>query len=97
MTRSIEDRLHALGMTEQTFGWNLEMQMRVAAGGMRTLELPVDHRCRRGGVSKVSGDFVAGMKAAWKITTTFVRLSLSLRRPVDAMPTGATTTDRTTS
>ena len=71
--------LRALGMQEQTFGWNLEMQMRVAAGGLRTLEIPVDHRCRRGGVSKVSGDWAAGMKAAWKITTTFARLSLSLR------------------
>jgi glycosyltransferase involved in cell wall biosynthesis len=73
------DRLRALGMTEQTFGWNLEMQMRVAAAGWRTLEVPVDHRRRRGGVSKVSGDFVAGLKAAWTITTTFLRLAISLR------------------
>ncbi len=73
------DRLRALGMTEQTYGWNLEMQMKVAAGGWRVLEIPVDHRCRRGGVSKVSGDLAAGMKAAWIITTTFVRLATSLR------------------
>lgn len=74
------DRLRALGMRERTFGWNLEMQMRVAALDLRTLEVPVDHRCRRGGVSKVSGDFVAGLKAAWKIMTTFVRLSLTLQK-----------------
>ena len=73
------DRLRALGMTEQTYGWNLEMQMRVAAAGWRVLEVPVDHRCRRGGVSKVSGDLVAGLKAAWIITTTFIRLAASLR------------------
>lgn len=72
--------LRALGMREATFGWNLEMQMRAAAGGLRVLEVPVDHRCRRGGVSKVSGDVVAGLKAAWKITTTFVRLSVSLQK-----------------
>ncbi len=72
--------LRSLGMTEQTFGWNLEMQMRVAAGGLRILEVPVDHRCRRGGVSKVSGDLVAGLQAAWKITTTFARLSASLQK-----------------
>ena len=72
-------RLRALGMTEQTYGWNLEMQMRVAAGGLRILEVPVDHRCRRGGVSKVSGNLVAGLQAAWKITTTFLRLSWTLR------------------
>jgi glycosyltransferase involved in cell wall biosynthesis len=67
-------RLKALGMTERTYGWNLEMQMRVAAAGLRIVELPVDHRCRRGGVSKVSGNIVAGLQAAWKITTTFLRL-----------------------
>jgi glycosyltransferase involved in cell wall biosynthesis len=72
--------LRALGMSEQTYGWNLEMQMRVAAAGLRVLEVPVDHRCRRGGVSKVSGNVVAGLSAAWKITTTFLRLALTLRR-----------------
>jgi glycosyltransferase involved in cell wall biosynthesis len=73
------DRLSTLGMSEQTFGWNLEMQMRVAAAGLRVLEVPVDHRRRRGGVSKVSGDLVAGLKAAWVITRTFLRLASSLR------------------
>jgi hypothetical protein len=73
------ERLRALGMQEQTYGWNLEMQMRVAAARWRILEVPVDHRCRQGGVSKVSGNLVAGVKAAWKIGTTFLRLALSLR------------------
>jgi glycosyltransferase involved in cell wall biosynthesis len=71
--------IRSLGMSETTYGWNLEMQMRVAAAGWRILEIPVDHRCRRGGVSKVSGDLAAGIKAAWKITTTFIRLSASLK------------------
>jgi hypothetical protein len=74
------DRLRALGMQEQTYGWNLEMQMRVAARGLRILEVPVDHRRRRGGVSKVSGNLIAGMQAGWKIVSTFVRLAASLRR-----------------
>ena len=72
--------LRRLGMAEATYGWNLEMQMRVAAAGLHAIELPVDHRRRRGGVSKVSGDPVAGLKAAWKIATTFLRLWWSLRR-----------------
>jgi glycosyltransferase involved in cell wall biosynthesis len=76
--------LRALGMGEQTYGWNLEMQMRVAASGLRILELPVDHRCRRGGDSKVSGNLVAGLKASWKIATTFLRLAVSLRTPTPA-------------
>jgi glycosyltransferase involved in cell wall biosynthesis len=73
------DRLRRLGMAETTYGWNLEMQMRVAAAGLRIREIPVDHRCRRGGMSKVSGNLTAGLSAAWKITTTFVRLAFALR------------------
>jgi glycosyltransferase involved in cell wall biosynthesis len=74
------ETLNALGMAETTYGWNLEMQMRVAANGLRSVEIPVDHRCRRGGESKVSGNLVAGLNAAWKITTTFLRLAVTLRR-----------------
>jgi glycosyltransferase involved in cell wall biosynthesis len=46
--------LEKLSMREETYGWNLEMQMK-AARGLRVLEIPVNHRCRSGGVSKVSG------------------------------------------
>jgi glycosyltransferase involved in cell wall biosynthesis len=70
--------LKALGMTDQTYGWNLEMQMRAAAGGLRCLEVAVDHRRRRGGESKVSGNLRAGLTAAWKIAATFLRLARSL-------------------
>jgi glycosyltransferase involved in cell wall biosynthesis len=73
------DRLRALKMSEQTYGWNLEMQMRAAASRCRILEIPVDHRCRRGGVSKVSGNLLAGVQAGWKIVTTFLRLAMSQR------------------
>lgn len=79
-------RLAELGMTDQTYGWNLEMQMRVAASGLRVAEPAVDHRCRRGGVSKVSGDPIAGVRAAFKITTTFLRLWRELDRPRRARP-----------
>jgi glycosyltransferase involved in cell wall biosynthesis len=73
------ERLRGLGMTDHTYGWNLEMQMRAAAAGFRCLEIAVDHRCRRGGNSKVSGNLGAGIKAAWKIALTFVRLAISLQ------------------
>jgi glycosyltransferase involved in cell wall biosynthesis len=74
------DRLRRLGMREATYGWNLEMQMRAAAARLRMLEVPVDHRRRRGGESKVSGKFAAGFKAAWTIATTFVRLAFARLR-----------------
>jgi len=74
------DALDRLGMRETTYGWNLEMLMRVAAAGLPTIEIPVGQRRRAGGVSKVSGNVVAGMKAATTIVATFVRLAFSLRR-----------------
>ncbi len=74
-------KLAGLGMREGTYGWNLEMQMRAAASGLRIAEIPVDHRRRRGGESKVSGKFLAGLAAALKIAATFIRLAVSLKPP----------------
>jgi hypothetical protein len=73
------DELRRLGMKEETYGWNLEMLMRVAAAGLPALEIAVGQRRRIGGVSKVSGNLSAGVKAAWSIAGTFVRLALELR------------------
>jgi glycosyltransferase involved in cell wall biosynthesis len=73
------DDLRRLGMKEETYGWNLEMLMRVAAARLPAREIAVGHRRRSGGVSKVSGNLVAGLKAAWSISVTFVRLALELR------------------
>jgi glycosyltransferase involved in cell wall biosynthesis len=79
------DALLQLGMAEATYGWNLEMQMRAAKARLRILELPVDHRNRRGGRSKVSGDLSASLKAVVRITWTFLRLARALRRtPIEA-------------
>lgn len=69
------DALARLGMREETYGWNLEMQMRAAKLGLRILEIPVAHRCRTGGVSKVSGTLRGTVVAGWKIVTTFLRIA----------------------
>lgn len=74
------EHLNGLGMRDETFGWNLEMLMRVAAAGLRCQEVPVGQRKRRGGVSKVSGHLWTGMRAAWIILRTFQRLVIDLRR-----------------
>jgi glycosyltransferase involved in cell wall biosynthesis len=74
------DELGRLGMKQETYGWNLEMLMRVAAARLPALEIAVGQRRRIGGVSKVSGNVVAGVKAAWSIATAFVRVALELRR-----------------
>ena len=74
------DALSRLGMCEMTYGWNLEMLMRVCAAGLPVLEIPVGQRRRAGGTSKVSGNIIAGLGAAWSIAATFIRLALTLRR-----------------
>jgi glycosyltransferase involved in cell wall biosynthesis len=70
------DGLQRLGMREETYGWNLEMQMRAARAGLRILELPVNHRCRAGGRSKVSGTWRGVFVAGARIITTLLRVSL---------------------
>ena len=80
------DTLEKLGMRDETFGWNLEMQMRVAAAGLRVVEVPVGQRVRRGGVSKVSGDLRMAAKVTWILGTTFLRLARTLRAETRVMP-----------
>jgi glycosyltransferase involved in cell wall biosynthesis len=79
------ESLARLGMCEETYGWNLEMQMQAARVRLRILEIPVDSRRRAGGVSKVSGNLAGTIAAAWRIVRTFVRISTA-----PAVPTGIT-------
>src|SRR4029077_15894062 len=69
------EALNQLGMREMTYGWNLEMQMRAARAGLRILEVPVAHRRRLGGASKVSGTVMGTLKAALRIGLTFARVA----------------------
>jgi glycosyltransferase involved in cell wall biosynthesis len=66
--------LEKLWMREETYGWNLEMQMKAARAGLRILEIPVNHRCRTGGVSKVSGTLHGTFVAGARIMATFLRV-----------------------
>jgi glycosyltransferase involved in cell wall biosynthesis len=70
------DTLLTLDMREMTYGWNLEMQMKVARAGLRVLEVPVDYRCRFGGESKVAGSLRGSIKAGLRIMTTFARVAM---------------------
>ncbi|HKP03507.1 MAG TPA: glycosyltransferase family 2 protein [Chthoniobacterales bacterium] len=67
--------LERLGMKEETYGWNLEMQMRAARARLRILEVPVDHRCRTGGESKVSGTLRGTFVAGIRIIATLFRVA----------------------
>jgi glycosyltransferase involved in cell wall biosynthesis len=71
------DALEKLGMREKTYGWNLEMQMKAARVGLRILEIPVNHRRRAGGESKVSGTLRGTFIAGTRIIATLVRIAAS--------------------
>ena len=73
------DALAGLGMREATYGWNLEMQMRAAGAGLRVLEVPVSHRRRTGGKSKVSGTLRGTLLAGTRILATFASIALERR------------------
>jgi len=73
-------QLLELGMRELTYGWNIEMQMRAAAAGLRILETPVDCHCRIGGRSKVAGHLPGSIKAGARIIATFARVAVQTRR-----------------
>lgn len=68
--------LASLGMSEMTFGWPTEMIARAAQRGLRVVETPVRCRKRTGGVSKVSGNFVASLKAGYRIIRTILRVRM---------------------
>ena len=59
-------RLKELGMTDRNFGWTVEMQIKAARHGLRTIEIPVPYRCRIG-QSKISGTLWGSVRAGYKI------------------------------
>lgn len=70
------DTLDRLGLREETYGWPLEMQMRAAQAGVRTIEVPVDYRRRAGGHSKIAGSVRGSVLAATRILITLARLAI---------------------
>jgi hypothetical protein len=60
--------LMALEMNDKTYGWTVEMQLKVLRRKLAYLEVPVRYR-KRIGQSKVSGTFVGTFMAGYKILT----------------------------
>lgn len=69
-----EDLL-ALEMREMTYGWPVEMMVKAARVGYRYREVPVRHRRRSGGSSKVGGTLLGSIRAGWYILSTVFRYS----------------------
>lgn len=67
------ERLLAMQMQDQTFGWTVEMQVKAAKMKMRCAEVPVRYR-KRIGVSKITGTVSGTLKAGYKILFTIFKL-----------------------
>jgi glycosyltransferase involved in cell wall biosynthesis len=68
--------LQSLNMTDKTYGWTVEMQIKAVRTGLRCMEVPVSYR-RRVGVSKVTGTLTGTVKASAKILFTIARYAIS--------------------
>ena len=66
------DRLLALDMRDQTYGWTVEMQVKAVKQGLRICEVPVSYRARIG-QSKISGGIGSSLRAGYKMITTILR------------------------
>lgn len=65
--------LERLGLTDLDYGWNVQMQARAVADGLRIMEVPVSHRGRSSGRSKISGSVRGSMHAGAKIIWTCLK------------------------
>lgn len=66
------DKLLGLGMSDMTYGWTVEMQIKAAKQGLRCGEAPVSYR-KRIGVSKVTGTLGGTVRAGYKILWTIFK------------------------
>jgi len=65
-------KLLALGMVDQNYGWTIEMQIKAHQAGLKYSEIPVNYR-KRIGVSKVSGTVKGVFGAGYKIILTIFK------------------------
>jgi len=78
--RAIDVRtLQRLEMSEQTFGWTMEMQAKAFALALKVGEVPVSTR-RRIGQSKVSGTLRGTIGATWGILSTLAKIAWLTRK-----------------
>ncbi len=69
------DKLLALNMEDKTYGWTVEMQLKVLKQNMSYTEVPVNYR-NRIGVSKVSGTLKGAIFAGVKILGWIFKYSI---------------------
>ena len=71
--------LDRLKMTDKTWGWTIEMQVKAAEAGLRTVEVPVRQRLRIG-TPKISGTLSGTLRAGFRMLVTIWTLWWTRRR-----------------
>ena len=71
--------LDRLKMADQTWGWTIEMQVKAAESGLRTVEVPVRQRPRIG-TPKISGTVPGAIRVGARMLTTIWALWRTRRR-----------------
>lgn len=66
------DSLMEINMVDTTYGWTVEMQVKAAKLGFKSVEIPVQYR-RRIGVSKIAGTVKGTILAGYKIIFTILK------------------------
>lgn len=66
------DTLLKMNMQDKTYGWTVEMQLKAAKMGVKSVEVPVSYRPRIG-FSKISGTVRGTVMAGYKIITTIFK------------------------
>ena len=67
------EALQRLAMSDPTYGWTTEMQVKAFRLGMRVREVPVRAQLRTAGESKISGKLIPGLIAGKIILSTVWR------------------------
>jgi glycosyltransferase involved in cell wall biosynthesis len=65
--------LQQLHMSDTTYGWTIEMQIKAAKLKLQTLEVNVQYRHRQAGHSKVSGTLRGVIGASYAILSTIIK------------------------
>jgi glycosyltransferase involved in cell wall biosynthesis len=71
-----KDLLVSLEMKELTYGWTVEMMVKVAKRGLRIVEVPVSYRNRFAGQSKIGGTLRGTILASYRIFSVVFRYAL---------------------
>lgn len=69
--------LRSLGLDDPDYGWNVQMDVRALRAGWRLAEVPVPHRRRRAGRSKISGTVPGSLRAAAGMLEALAREALA--------------------